>query len=165
MIRVAGITKSRWQAYISLLRGPNSVNMPGWKARWTETHQASLWAMKPISMRLRSLLRWTCTALVVNHAGLKADACVHLPRLNVVLVRFEMLGGPDRPSMGIVQQRMMNFESSLPSLGGLLLHLPSMISIHVHLKVFTPWPSSPLASPSMQPLLRQLWGEDPSTCP
>ena len=114
-------------------------------------------------MRLRSLLRWTCTALVVNHAGLKADARVHLPRLNVMLVHVEMLGGPDGPLMGIVQQRMMNFESSLPSLGGLLLHLPSMISIHVHLEVFTP--SSPLASSPMQPLLRRLWEEDPSTCP
>lgn len=148
MIRVASITKWRWHAHISLLRGPNSVILPGWKARWTEAREASLWAMKPISMRLRSLLRWTCTALEVNHAVRKADAHVPLPRMNVMLVRVEVLGGPDGPLMGIVQQRMMNFESSLPSLDELLLHLPSMISIHVHLKVFTPWPRpcSPLAS-------------------
>jgi len=64
----------------------------------------------------------TCTALVFNYAGRKVDARVPLPRLSLMRVRFDMLGGPDGSLMGIVQQRMMNFESSLPSIFGLLLH-------------------------------------------
>ena len=125
--------------------------LPGWKAMWTYAQQTSFWAMKPISMRLQCLLRRDCTAFVFNHAKRKSAARVPLPRLSLMLVRVEVLGGPEGPLMGIVQQRMMNFESSLASLGGLLLHFPSMISIHVHPKVFTPCPSLPLAITSMRP--------------
>lgn len=34
-----------------------------------DVHQTSFWAMTPISIRLLSLLWWTCTALAVNFAG------------------------------------------------------------------------------------------------
>jgi hypothetical protein len=122
-IRVASSTEMRWHDYVGLPRGLSSVILSGWKARWTPTrHHFGSYHPHPC-------VREVCSGGFVQRLPSttqqdRVNAHVPLSSLSVMLLRFEMLGGPDGSLMGIVQQRMMNFESSPLSPCGLLLQFP-----------------------------------------